>query len=65
MRNTILFISVLAVVAALLLGFNLGRNLKPTTYNLQPTPTPLALPSPTISQPMRALRPTAVFLLWN
>lgn len=46
-RNTLLFISLLAVVAALLFGFNVGRRfVQPVTDNPQPTTqtTPLSTP---------------------
>lgn len=42
-RNTLLLVAFLAVIASLLIGFNVGRGLTKTP---QPTPTPL--PSPTI-----------------
>ncbi|MFZ5534966.1 MAG: hypothetical protein ACOY3M_02305 [Patescibacteria group bacterium] len=47
-KNTLLFSSFLAVIAALLVGFNLGRNMsgdKPATV----TPTPVTSPTPTVS----------------
>lgn len=41
MRNTILVISFLAIIAALLVGFNLGQRLKDQPAP-SPTPTPIA-----------------------
>lgn len=50
-RNTLLFISFLAVVAALLFGFNLGRR----WYAPSPTPTPLPTSSPQVKAPTKLL----------
>lgn len=52
-RNTFLFVSILAVIAALLIGVNIGKKINPqpeptpTTSNLQPTTNNLQ-PSPSI-----------------
>lgn len=49
-KNTLLFSSMLAVIAALLVGFNLGRSFpKQDTEGTQPSPTPLTSPTPTIA----------------
>jgi len=49
-KNTLLFSSMLAVIAALLVGFNLGRSFpKQDTEDTQPSPTPLTSPTPTIA----------------
>ena len=49
-RNTLLFISLLAVVAALLFGFNVGRRfVQPTTDNQQLTTKTTPSPSPKTS----------------
>lgn len=45
-RNTLLFTAFLAVLAALLVGFNIGRKLKPT----QPAATPSPSPTPAIAR---------------
>lgn len=52
-RNTLLFVSSLAVLAALLVGVHIGRNL-PRTLVTTALPTPQVLPSP-----------TAAFLTYN
>lgn len=45
-RNTLLLTAILAVIAALLIGVNIGRNLS-QTRTVQPSPTPVASGSPT------------------
>ncbi len=47
-KNTLLFASFLAVIAALLVGFNIGRNM-PEEKSTTITPTPLTSPTPTIA----------------
>lgn len=47
-KNTLLFASFLAVIAALLVGFNLGRNM-PQEQAAPLLPTPIANPTPTIA----------------
>lgn len=47
MRNTLLFISFLAIIAALLFGFNLGRWYTPPPHTT-PTPPPQVQPQPKI-----------------
>ncbi len=53
-RNTYLLIASLAVVAALLIGINLGRKFAPTENTSSTPPTPLTSPSP-LAQPTIAL----------
>src|SRR3989344_5575520 len=53
-RNTYLLIASLAVVAALLIGINLGRKFAPTENTSSTIPTPLTSPSP-LAQPTIAL----------
>jgi hypothetical protein len=47
-KNTLLFASFLAVIAALLIGFNLGRNM-PAEKAATVTPTPAISPTPTLA----------------
>ncbi len=44
-KNTLLFVAFLAVIAALLVGFNVGRSLS-LTQVVQPSPTPFFSPTP-------------------
>ena len=46
-KNTLLFVSLLAVIAALLVGINIGRSLPPQSIPVVPTPTPLVTQTPT------------------
>lgn len=45
-KNTLLFVSFLAVIAALLVGINIGRSLAPQQTATAPTPTPIVTQSP-------------------
>ncbi len=47
-KNTLLFASFLAVIASLLVGFNIGRSM-PSSQTLVPTPKPIATPMPTLT----------------
>lgn len=45
-RNTLVVVSILAVLAALIVGVNVGRQMTPTVTNPTPTPPPKPTPTP-------------------
>lgn len=47
-RNTYILVSILAVLAALVVGVNVGKKISPVSPPAPPTPTPLAKPNPTL-----------------
>lgn len=47
-KNTLLLASLLAVIASLLVGFNVGRSMSQSTQP-QPSPTPATSPTPTLA----------------
>lgn len=47
-KNTLLLASLLAVIASLLVGFNVGRNMSQSAVP-EPTPTPNLSPTPTLA----------------
>ncbi len=47
-KNTLLLTAFLAVIAALLVGINIGRSL-PAAQSPSPSPTPLTTPTPTLA----------------
>jgi len=47
-KNTLLLASLLAVIASLLVGFNVGRSMSQTAVP-QPSPTPITSPTPTLA----------------
>ena len=48
-KNTLLFVSFLAVIAALLIGINIGRSMAPQSALSTPTPTPKITATPTVA----------------
>lgn len=47
-KNTLLFVSFLAVIASLLVGIQIGRSMSPQQENIAPSPTPKITATPTL-----------------
>lgn len=52
-RNTYLLVSALAVIAALVVGVNIGRQSHPPPSPISPSPAPPATPPPLATKPYR------------